>query len=70
MGCLRGGDVVIEEEYQSFGEAIVSAVYTASGGTVPLPAWYGGVGRPYREEPRCKVYGNKALITQGFGWDC
>ena len=63
-------DVTICDEVQSLEEAIVEQIYEASGGNVPFAARYGGVGKPFREEPYCRVYGNKAIIKQWFGWDC
>ena len=63
-------NMMVVEEGQPLDVAIVEQLYEATGGTVPFAAWYGGVGRPFREAPCCTVYGNKAIIKQGFGWDC
>jgi len=63
-------NMVVIEEGQPLDVTIVEQLYEKSGGIVPFAAWYGGVGRPFREAPYCKVYGNKAIIKQRFGWDC
>jgi len=63
-------DVIVCDEVQCLEEAIVEQIYEASGGNVPFAARYEGVGKPFREAPYCRVYGNKAIIKQWFGWDC